>query len=90
MKCDEVYLHICDSLDEDLASPHCLAIKRHLAKCPDCQTYLSTLKYTIALYRAVPEPRLPARAHKELFKTISSLTAEAAEACRPHRKARKR
>jgi len=90
MKCNEVYLHICDSLDEDLASPRCREIKKHLAKCPNCRSYLSTLKSTIALYRAVPEPRLPARAHRELFRTISSLTANAAESCAPSRRTRKR
>jgi|WetSurMetagenome_2_1015567.scaffolds.fasta_scaffold40445_3 anti-sigma factor RsiW len=86
MKCDEVYLHICDSLDENLGSPKCRAIKRHLEQCPECRSYLSSLKTTIALYRAVPEPKLPAEAHKNLFKTISTLTAKAARACRQPRK----
>jgi predicted anti-sigma-YlaC factor YlaD len=49
MKCDEVYLHICDSLDEDLGSPQCRAIKKHLERCPECRSYLSSLKTTIAL-----------------------------------------
>lgn len=74
MKCEEVYTHICDRLDEDLASPRCRAIRKHLEKCPDCRTYLGSLKATIALYRAAPEPRLPAGAHKNLVKTISALT----------------
>jgi predicted anti-sigma-YlaC factor YlaD len=86
MKCDEVYLHICDSLDEDLGSPQCRAIKKHLERCPECRSYLSSLKTTIALYRAVPEPRLPVQAHKELFKTITALTATAAHACQQPRK----
>jgi len=83
MKCDEVYLHICDSLDENLSSPRCRAIKKHLEHCPECQTYLNSLKTTIALYRAMPEPKLPPEVHRNLFKTISTLTAEAERACRP-------
>lgn len=90
MKCDEVYLHICDSLDEDLASPQCRMIKQHLEKCPECQAYLDSLKTTIALYRAVPEPSLPARAHRNLFSTIAALTAEAEKACRSPQKPRTR
>ena len=90
MKCDEVYLHICDSLDEDLGSPQCRAIKKHLEHCPECQKYLDSLKMTIALYRAVPEPRLPAEAHRELFKTISTLTADAEKACQSPRKSHSR
>ena len=85
MKCEDVYLHICDSLDEDLGSPQCRAIKKHLERCPACQTYLSSLKATIAFYRAAPVPRLPAQAHKTLFKTISTLTASSAQSRRQPR-----
>ncbi|MBK7257462.1 MAG: hypothetical protein IPI01_06595 [Ignavibacteriae bacterium] len=78
MKCGDVYLHICDHLDEDINSERCRQIKQHLAECPNCSEYLSSLKQTITLYRALPPPRIPAGAHRDLFKTISSLTAEAA------------
>ncbi len=90
MKCDEVYLHICDNLDEDLGSPQCRAIKKHLAACPECQKYLDSLKTTIGLYRTMPEPRLPADAHRKLFKTIAALTAQAEKACHSPRAARSR
>jgi hypothetical protein len=90
MKCDEVYLHICDSLDENLGSPQCRAIKKHLERCPECQTYLNSLKTTIALYKAAPVPRLPAKAHRDLFTTIARLTTSAGASCRPKRKTRSR
>jgi anti-sigma factor RsiW len=73
MKCDHVYLHICDNLDENLNSPRCREIKAHLHECPDCQAYLDSLKKTIALYRAIPEPSLPARAHSRLMKSLTAL-----------------
>jgi anti-sigma factor RsiW len=75
MKCGDVYLHICDHLDEDLASPRCRQIKRHLDECPNCRAYLDSLKKTIVLYRALPEPSVPAETHRELFRTIALLTA---------------
>jgi len=74
MKCDTVYLHICDHLDEDIASPRCRQIKQHLDECPNCRAYLDSLKKTIVLYRAMPEPKVPAGTHRELFKTIAILT----------------
>jgi anti-sigma factor RsiW len=79
MKCNDVYVHVCDSLDENLDSPKCRAIKKHLAKCPDCQSYLQSVKTTIALYKAAPAPRMPMRAHRELFKTLAVLTETSGE-----------
>jgi anti-sigma factor RsiW len=90
MKCDEIYLYICDSLDEDLTSPHCREVKKHLAKCPGCKAYLTSLKTTIALYRSAPEPHVPSAAHKELFTTLSALMVEADAACKRPRGSRKR
>ena len=74
MKCEDVYLHICDHLDEDMQSERCRRIKQHLAECPNCSEYLASLKTTITLYKALPPPRIPADAHKELFRTITALT----------------
>lgn len=74
MKCDKVYLHICDHLDEEITSPRCRQIKQHLEGCPNCRAYLDSLKKTIVLYKAMPEPPVPADTHRELFRTISSLT----------------
>ena len=74
MKCDKVYLHICDHLDEEITSPRCRQIKQHLEECPNCRAYLDSLKKTIVLYKAMPEPSVPAGTHRELLKTISSLT----------------
>lgn len=75
MKCEHVYLHICDHLDEDINSPRCRAIRQHLEQCPHCREYLQSLKTTITLYRAVPDPPVPPTAHRNLFRTITTLTA---------------
>jgi|WetSurMetagenome_2_1015567.scaffolds.fasta_scaffold774266_2 anti-sigma factor RsiW len=79
MKCDKVYLYICDNLDEDINSERCRQIKQHLAECPNCSSYLNSLKKTIALYRTLPAPPVPVETHRELFRTISTLTGTAAE-----------
>jgi predicted anti-sigma-YlaC factor YlaD len=73
MKCREVYLHICDRLDENIDSPKCRAIKRHLSTCADCAAYLDSVKKTVTLYRTMPIPRVPVSAHRELFKSIDAV-----------------
>jgi RNA polymerase sigma-70 factor (ECF subfamily) len=55
--CRNVFRHLCDRLDADLHSPKCRAIKRHIDACPDCVTYLKSLKQTVELYRRYPIPR---------------------------------
>jgi hypothetical protein len=79
MKCEQVYLHICDNLDQKIDSPQCRQIKQHLEACPDCQAYLDSLKKTVALYRALPVPKMSKQAHRKLFATIRSITHTAAK-----------
>ncbi|MBI4536187.1 MAG: zf-HC2 domain-containing protein [Ignavibacteriae bacterium] len=70
MNCKKVYLHICESLDEDLNSPRCREIRNHLDDCPNCRAYLDSIKKTITLYRMEPAPHVPASVHNRLIKTI--------------------
>jgi hypothetical protein len=65
-RCRNVFRHICDRLDADLDSRQCRAIKRHLDGCPDCVTYLRSLKQTVELYRRYPLPRRSKRSVEKL------------------------
>ncbi|HPN37433.1 MAG TPA: hypothetical protein PL041_03455 [Melioribacteraceae bacterium] len=49
--CSDVINHICENLGEDNNSPNCIALKEHLNNCPNCQSYLKSLKLTINLYK---------------------------------------
>lgn len=71
MNCKKVYTYICEHLDENMNSPRCRAIKRHLDGCPDCQAYLDSVKKVVSLYRMVPTPEVPSAVHKKLIKTIN-------------------
>lgn len=51
ISCKEVMSHICESLGEDFNSPKCLAIKEHLAECPDCTNYFRSVGKTIEFYK---------------------------------------
>ena len=68
--CKKVYQHVCESLDEDLDTPRCRAIKRHIESCPNCRTYMASLKRTIRLYRSMPVARTPRVAHTRLVAVI--------------------
>lgn len=71
MKCTDVYLFICDNLDQKLDSPQCREIKRHLASCSDCSAYLDSVKKTVQMYRTFTIPHVPAATHQRLLKTLN-------------------
>jgi anti-sigma factor RsiW len=70
--CKKVYQHICESLDEHLDTPRCRAIKRHIVSCPNCRTYMASLKKTIRLYRSLPIGSTPRMAHTRLVAALES------------------
>ncbi len=51
VSCKEVMNHICDNLGEELNSPKCAAIKKHLDECPDCIQYFNSVEKTIEFYK---------------------------------------
>ena len=70
IRCKDVLNHICEKLDIDLDSARCRTIKKHIKECPDCLAYLDSMKKTIWLYRAYPNPVLPKGAQKKLFASL--------------------
>jgi hypothetical protein len=74
INCLEATKHICGELDEHIDSPKCRAIRKHLESCPNCTTYLDTLKKTVLIYRNLPSPHAPARTRKSLFAALKLKT----------------
>jgi len=70
-KCKDVFNYICDKLDQDLNSPQCRTIKKHLDDCPNCLAYLDSLKKTILLYKAYPEIKAPRGSSKKILAKLS-------------------
>ncbi|HVN49649.1 MAG TPA: zf-HC2 domain-containing protein [Bacteroidota bacterium] len=68
--CRDIAKHVCENLDENIDSPLCRKIKKHLQTCPECSEDLSVLKKTIELYREYPEPILPAVRKKNILTAI--------------------
>ncbi len=70
--CRDVFTHICTNLDQGIDSAECKALKLHLDGCPDCVTYLETLKETGKLYREYPVPRLTKQSRQKLLSVLES------------------
>jgi predicted anti-sigma-YlaC factor YlaD len=71
MQCKDAYKFICDNLDQEVDSPECIEIRRHLEECPDCSSYLDSLKKTITLYRSEPHTAgMPPTVHRRLMKIV--------------------
>ena len=79
MNCQQAYRYICDNLDENLTSARCRAIRRHIADCPHCQSYLDSVKKTIRLYRSAPGPNLSRAIHRDLMKALRITMGETAK-----------
>jgi predicted anti-sigma-YlaC factor YlaD len=70
MRCKQAYRFICENIDQDLNSPRCRQIKKHLDACPECRAYLESLQGTVRLYKKRPLPAVPSSAHRQLIKAI--------------------
>ena len=70
MRCKQAYRFICENIDQDLNSPRCRQIKKHLDDCPDCSAYLESLRQTVRLYKKSPTPGVPASVHEHLIRAI--------------------
>ncbi len=49
--CKDVMAHICDNLGEELESPNCLLIKKHIEECDNCNHYFKSVETTIEFYK---------------------------------------
>ena len=76
VSCKQMYTHICDNLDQDIDSPQCREIKRHLDDCPNCVAYLDSLKKTIILYREYPNPKALKSIRREILSKLKITTGK--------------
>jgi hypothetical protein len=65
-----IFRHICENLDQDMNSPACREIRKHMDGCPECFDYLNSLKTTVALYRNYPAPPLSQASRKRLLSLL--------------------
>ncbi len=68
--CRHLLDELSDYLDGAASAEMCAEIERHLADCGDCRVVVDTLRRTIQLYHALPQPDLPAAARERLYKSL--------------------
>lgn len=90
MKCTDVYLHICDNLDQRLGTRRCREIRLHLKVCRNCSAYLASLKRTVIMYRSLPSPRLPRGAHDRLIRALHEHGCFSGPGSRPRKRSVRR
>ncbi|MDQ7052258.1 MAG: hypothetical protein Q9P14_05000 [candidate division KSB1 bacterium] len=70
MPCPEILEQICAELKENIDSPICQDLKKHLEGCPECRAYVDSLKKTVYLYRHLPEQTVPEEVQDRLYKVL--------------------
>jgi anti-sigma factor RsiW len=71
--CRHLLAGLSEYLDGEAAADVCAEIERHLAGCVDCRVVVDTLRKTVAVYRDLPQPELPAEVRQRLY-TFLDLT----------------
>ena len=62
---------ICELMGEDLDSPACQEMMKHINDCPTCKIYYDTIKKTVLLCRENDCPeKLPDAVNKRLMKVL--------------------
>ena len=68
--CQHLLDDLSDYLDGEAVAEVCAEIERHLAGCVDCRVMVDTLRKTVAVYRDLPQPELPAEARRRLYTSL--------------------
>jgi len=67
--CSRIIDHICANLGEELDSPGCRDIKKHLENCSSCRDYFVSVERTIQFYKNY-NVSLTEEGHNRLMKIL--------------------
>ena len=68
--CLHILRQLSDYLDDELTQDVCAEIRRHLGTCPNCETFVLSLRQTISLCRQVAPKPLSVSAKAQLRQQI--------------------
>ncbi len=57
-RCLHILRQLSAYIDDELSTDICQEIRRHLGACPDCETFVASLRQTVSLCRHSPSPTL--------------------------------
>lgn len=59
-RCLRILRRLSAYIDDELSANICQEIRRHLGACPNCETFVMSLRVTVSLCRHRPTPMLSA------------------------------
>ncbi len=72
--CLRILRQLSAYIDDELSGDICDEIRRHLGACPNCETFVTSLRQTVSLCRHSPTPPLSAANRALMRKTILETT----------------
>ena len=57
-RCLRILRRLSAYIDDELSASICQEIRRHLGACPNCETFMTSLRLTVSLCRHNPAPAL--------------------------------
>jgi anti-sigma factor RsiW len=73
-RCLRILRQLSSYIDDELSGNICQEIRRHLGACPNCETFVTSLRQTVSLCRHSPSPTLSAASRALMRKTILETT----------------
>lgn len=74
-RCLRILRQLSAYIDDELSANICEEIRRHLGACPNCETFVMSLRQTVSLCRHRPTPTLStadrALMRKKILRTVS-------------------
>src|SRR5579864_1992983 len=70
-RCQDILQDLSLYIDREASASLCEEIERHLSECADCEVVVDTLRRTISLYHALPQPEMPERLRARLYHTFN-------------------
>jgi anti-sigma factor RsiW len=73
-RCLRILRRLSAYIDDELSGDICEEIRRHLGACPNCETFVTSLRQTVSLCRHSPSPTLSAASRAVMRKKILETT----------------
>ena len=75
-RCLRILRQLSAYIDDELSANICQEIRRHLGACPNCETFVTSLRQTVSLCRHSPAPSFSttdrALMREKILRTVSS------------------
>ncbi|MBX3327699.1 MAG: zf-HC2 domain-containing protein [Nitrospira sp.] len=72
--CLRILRQLSAYIDDELSGDICQEIRRHLGACPNCETFVTSLRQTVSLCRHSPMPTLSAASRTLMRKKILEIS----------------